>query len=136
MRIELIVVPDSFRRTKSITGEIYFQIGDFFFPEEGWNDFVAIILSWWLHAIRNSKNDFELLFMDGPLKIKAEKTKENEIFLVFMHGEACVFRTDCLKDDLEKQLVKAARKTLQKVSQEKWKADEIDALREIVSCFA
>ena len=131
-QIRLIVIPDSFIKTKSITGNIYFQIDDFFFPEEGWNDFVVIILSWWLRALENNKNDFELLFMDGPLKIIAKTAKENEISLLFMHGETCVYKTDCTKSDLEKQLLKAAGKTLRKVSEEKWEAVEIDGLREVV----
>jgi hypothetical protein len=135
VKIKLIVIPDSFCRTKSITGEIFFQSGDFCFPEDGWNDFVAIILGFWLRTVKNSRNDFELLFMDGPFKIKAEKTNENEISLLFLQGEDCVFKTNSSKDDFERQLVKAARKTLRKVSQEKWETAEIDSLREIVSCF-
>lgn len=33
------------------TGEIYFQFEDFAFPEKGWNDFVDVILNWWIHNL-------------------------------------------------------------------------------------
>ncbi|WP_163103502.1 hypothetical protein [Peribacillus alkalitolerans] len=39
---------------QNITAEIYFVI-DYhrFFPEEGWNDFVVIILCWWIKSLKS-----------------------------------------------------------------------------------
>ena len=71
--IDLIINPNSVRVSKSeistqIFGEIYFQIGDSFFPEEKWDDFAVIILGWWLKEACNirSKRVVQFLFMDGP----------------------------------------------------------------------
>ncbi|MGE6258066.1 hypothetical protein ACQKCU_09175 [Heyndrickxia sporothermodurans] len=43
----------SLEKRQNITGEIYFVI-DYHrsFPEDGWSDFVVIILSWWIKSIK------------------------------------------------------------------------------------
>jgi hypothetical protein len=58
-------IPDA-----SISGNIYWQFGEYFFPEEHWYDYVSTLLSWWSEAFREilRGSDFkkELMFMDGP----------------------------------------------------------------------
>lgn len=61
-----------------ITGIIFLQLGERAFPEERWNDFVAVILSWWLAAIKNHKNEF--FFMDGSFSFKV-KGAELELWM-------------------------------------------------------
>ncbi len=58
-----------------ITGDIYFQADANFFPAENYNDFPAIILSWWIKEIYRLcySNECELLFMDDPYLIEVEK---------------------------------------------------------------
>ncbi|MCL2012424.1 MAG: hypothetical protein FWG75_06535 [Cystobacterineae bacterium] len=75
--LSLVINPDSFEISESETGkstqifaEIYFQMGDEFFPEEAWNDFVAIVLNWWidnaLNMLNNNSKNSRSDFMDGP----------------------------------------------------------------------
>jgi len=35
----------------SISSSVYFKMGDRYFPGKGWNDFVVIILGWWIKSI-------------------------------------------------------------------------------------
>jgi hypothetical protein len=55
-----------------ITGGISIRVGNLFFPERGWNDFVFIILQWWLEAangiLKRSEQVVSLRFMDGPYR--------------------------------------------------------------------
>ncbi|HEM7168437.1 TPA: hypothetical protein U2K68_004268, partial [Providencia stuartii] len=73
MMINLIIIPESIRVSKSkvstqVFSEIYFKIGNTFFPEEKWDDFSVIILDWWLKKACNIKSDDKSVFnfMDGP----------------------------------------------------------------------
>jgi hypothetical protein len=53
----------------SITANLEARIGEFVFPGPGWSDFVAIVLGWWLEALRTlirGEPSAELRFMDGP----------------------------------------------------------------------
>ena len=129
MQIELIVNPSSVAKRISITGEIYFKINDYFFPEKRWDDFVVVILGWWLRALRSNSDMFELLFMDGPLEVRAKKVKQNEFELSFIHRGDCVLVANCSENELKNQVAKAARKILRKVTHEKWESPDIKELR-------
>ncbi|MCG8419070.1 MAG: hypothetical protein MJE77_14135, partial [Proteobacteria bacterium] len=37
--------------SRSITGDLYFDFDGFPFPAERWNDFVVVIIAWWLAAL-------------------------------------------------------------------------------------
>lgn len=52
-------------------GEIYFNLYEFNFPDNEWNDRIDIILQWWIDAIK-SKEIIELNFMDGPFYLKLD----------------------------------------------------------------
>ena len=54
-RLDFIIniKPETFIRYKSgsIIGVIWLTIGDWDFPQVGWDDFVVVILGWWLQEI-------------------------------------------------------------------------------------
>ena len=54
-----------------VSGTVYLQIGQYAFPEKGWDDNTALILSWWLDSIANGRREF--LFMEGPFSFKESK---------------------------------------------------------------
>ena len=57
----------------NITGGIWFTVGSKPFPAKGWNDFPAVVLGWWLEALRLrhlKKKACDLTFMDGPFSLK------------------------------------------------------------------
>jgi hypothetical protein len=57
-------------RLGSITAVVYFEFDpERQFPSLGWNDFVVVIGSWWIVALREiteGASEVKLHFMDGP----------------------------------------------------------------------
>lgn len=96
--INIILNSESVLKEKSgkITGEIYFEIDGRCFPEKGWNDFPAIIISWWIQEFLRTKRykekDFEFMFMDGPFSLKGKMVEEKyEIFFIGLEiDEKCI----------------------------------------------
>lgn len=72
---EVIVIRDSLQKISSclIHGTIFLKRGAENFPTYGWNDFVTVILEWWLRALLplflGEAKHAELLFMEGPYKV-------------------------------------------------------------------
>ena len=72
--------------SENITGTIYFDFGKCQFPSEDWDDFVSVVLDWWMREINSAINNsnhfnksFKLLFMDGPYYIQCVFISENLI---------------------------------------------------------
>ena len=61
-------------------GRMWVSIGGKCFPEEGWYDLPGILLQYWkkdLIAFADGRIDTcELLFMDGPFRIKIQRLEE------------------------------------------------------------
>ena len=66
-------------RSGSITGVVYFEFGlERQFPSPGWNDFVVVLASWWLVALKEvteGASEAKLYFMDGPYWITVVSQK-------------------------------------------------------------
>jgi len=88
----------------SITGEVFFQLDDRFFPFENWNDFIVVILTWWnksanILANASAGTTANFSFMDGPYIVRGKKSDNgNEVQLSFLertsNGEAIIEMTD------------------------------------------
>lgn len=78
----LIINPESIRMSKGdspqVFSDIYFQIGDSFYPAENWDDFSVVILGWWLQEARCIKpvGRFDFRFMDGPYHFEVGLIKD------------------------------------------------------------
>lgn len=136
-KIMIHIDEPSFERSKSdqVTGVIYFDLEDRQFPEKSWNDFVVVILNWWLSEIANltsGKVDVvELLFMDGPFLLRVRKRTN---LLCFVE---CVKQTDpqgtkyaymVSTHDLSGNLLDVATRVKSVCSQHAWENREIDEL--------
>jgi hypothetical protein len=57
-------------RSGLISGVVYFELGpERQFPSLGWNDFVVVLASWWMVALKEiteGTSEVKLRFMDGP----------------------------------------------------------------------
>lgn len=101
-----------------ITGEIYFKIDDYYFPERKWNDFFVIILGWWVHnyitAIRSNSYTLEFQFMDGPYSAKAVLIEKNlyEIRLLMrdVNNNTRIVTTNISQKELHDMLIKACKR--------------------------
>lgn len=123
---------------KSITGEIYFQIGDTFFPDCNWNDFIVVILTWWNKSIKSletssvgTSQDFN--FMDGPFYVHGVKKDSTHIILNFITrnkaGLEVIALLDTEIDSLKNSIAKASRKVLEEVNAKNWITDDIEELK-------
>jgi len=58
----------------AVTGVVYWRAGQIAFPEEGWDDFVVIVLGWWARSLREfaggQVDETRLDFMDGPFWLR------------------------------------------------------------------
>lgn len=69
--------PTTLRQGKSgsITGVVYYDFGDGRqFPASDWNDFVVVVLNWWIAALEEVATGtapVRFQFMDGPYWITA-----------------------------------------------------------------
>ena len=80
----------SFRPRGSATGNIWLVIGGCEFPALQWNDFVVVILGWWveslLRLLRNSSTKETVNFMDGPYVVEVSRTPSGGLHLRALEG--------------------------------------------------
>ncbi|WP_165895065.1 hypothetical protein [Tepidibacillus fermentans] len=140
--IEVVVNTNSIfmNTSRNVIGEIYFKIGDFYFPAEGWDDFVVVILGWWQKDIMNIRNDrigtvYELDFMDGPWFVKGNKISEHTIELEFVRDKSdsqqIIFTCLCQVAQLQQSILHATEKLLTELKSRKWHSDDIEELDRI-----
>lgn len=72
-----------FRRQGPATGNLWLAIDGQDFPAHGWNDFVVVILSWWVAAVlrlMRFSNGREIVdFMEGPYAVEVSKTPSGKL---------------------------------------------------------
>jgi len=84
MNLSIVFDKSDLYRSKrgSITAPIYFDWGDFQFPEPGWSDFVVVVLCWWIQSIskisKGWESEVEFQFMDGPMLIRIYKNEDSQ----------------------------------------------------------
>lgn len=75
----------------SVIGDISFSIGDWYFPEKDWDDFVVVMLYWLtkeLVELSVDKNKIvDAPFMEGCFKIVLTLDKQNQCNIKFIEGE-------------------------------------------------
>ncbi|BBB90434.1 hypothetical protein [Methylomusa anaerophila] len=126
-------------KSRLITGEICLAIGDVFFPELYWNDFVVIVLTWWLDAINKLKKSAigevcEFRFMDGPFFASGVKIDQKTIAMNFMkgrmNGDDMLFSSEnCSIDNLTHSLFVASSNVIEEIDKRKWDNKDIADLR-------
>jgi hypothetical protein len=56
------------------TGNIWLELDSYYFPANGWNDFVVVVLGWWANAllrlIRGISTRETVHFMEGPYVVE------------------------------------------------------------------
>ena len=127
--------------TKAITGEICFNIENQFFPESVWNDFVVVILAWWIEALLdliklNSSALREFDFMDGPYLVRGKKIEDDIINLDFVKkrgGEKTLFSARCSIKQFKNSLLLASRRVIEIIEREKWDSQETKLLRDLTN---
>ena len=68
--MEVIVDIDSLVFNSNVTGIIFLEDSGVCFPDNEWNDFAVVVLTWWINSVKELEKkegkELELRFMDGP----------------------------------------------------------------------
>jgi hypothetical protein len=130
-------------KSQAITGVIYFDFVNHQFPEKGWNDFIVVVLCWWLSALKSiafeDSDSEELLFMDGPLYINVKKLN-NGLYCVecFDRGvnRDVKFSAEYQLADILDSVLCAAKSIYSVCSQKGWKNDDLIELKKLIKEFS
>ena len=103
-------------RRSSITGVIYYDFGaGRQFPAADWNDFVVVVLNWWIEALEQVVGGAESVnfyFMDGPYWMTAVPEGEDGLLLSCVEdrrGAGAIFEVLVNERDLRRELMAVAR---------------------------
>ena len=139
----IVVSKESFSisTTGMVTGEIWFEFSEFSFPEKHWNDFVAVVLSWWceaMNSIRYLGENSILRFMDGPYEVQASRVASDSIKLSFAEGRSrrVAHTSQVSVKDFKNSLIRASQAVLSFCGNHKIENNDIEKLRNEVRILA
>jgi hypothetical protein len=61
---------------KTTTGRLFVQVDDYCFPERDWDDFVVVVLNWWVSnalSLDGAVIEVDNSFMDGPFSYRTRR---------------------------------------------------------------
>ena len=126
-------------KSQAITGVIFFDFDGYQFPEKGWNDFIVVVLCWWLSALKaiilGCSDSEELRFMDGPLYINVNKLNNGLCRIdCFDEGADGVaeFSDQYQLTDVLVGVLDAAKATYSVCSQNSWDNDDVSELDKLI----
>jgi hypothetical protein len=134
------VNPSTFEKRLNVTGEIWLQLRDFPFPSQSWSDFPVIILSWWLDALASlrSAGNAEFLFMDGPYFFEVVHS-DNDCLVRCLERTPdepqCVREHSIDPNELDSQVIKAARAVVRECRYRGWATTDSAALETKLSSW-
>lgn len=116
-------------------GRIHWRVGSKAFPSKDWDDFVVVILSWWMAEMRShlrSGTRRRLLFMDGPYFVELSTVSTSVGELKFcrdgLRGADVLAVQQVRKAALRRSLMTAAESTLAKCRRMSASSPDIDKL--------
>jgi hypothetical protein len=120
----------------SITGVVYFDFGDILFPDDRWNDFVVVVVTWWLSALekleRGIDREVVLQFMDGPYRITLTRQDATTVLLSCIEDRrnGGVLHEERVElPALTAQVRRLARKVASACSRNHLQSSDLDVLR-------
>lgn len=104
----------------AVVGDICFCVGNWYFPDKAWDDFVVRILYWFsqkLIKLRFDKKKYlEFPFMEGDFKTSLSLNKENKVTVEFIEGDSfadqkeTILKTICISfEDLKEEVKKSCK---------------------------
>lgn len=120
----------------AVTGQIFFKVNSVAFPDDAWNDFALVILSWWSEALAalrgGAGTETELIFMDGPYALRLRRQSDGDCAAEFVERsrDRVVGRTTAKLPALLQDVADAASVVLSFCEGRTVPAADVDALRE------
>jgi hypothetical protein len=130
-------LPKTFRKSGrgSITGEISVRLGNEAFPDARWNDFVVVIMGWWLEEIHKLTTGVASIsycrFMDGPYWFSVGSGRGGNLLVRCMddkNGVKCVSEGLCTRESVLSSVLFAADLTIRKCQDESWLSSVLESL--------
>jgi hypothetical protein len=125
----------SFERNSNglITGVLFVELDGVAFPDARWNDFVVVVLSWWLEALaplRGGALPRVCLFMDGPFQFEVQPDAGDTCRVKLVDGRrtASVVERQVPMRDIVDAVIGAARQVLDYCESSGWASPDIDTL--------
>lgn len=117
-----------------ITSRICLDIDDFQFPDAKWNDFVVVILGWWLREtlslLNGNQEEISCNFMDGPFVFKIKNTGETFLLKLFTDKDSdSIFESNINKEIYLESLLSSAQSVILKCENNNWSSDDIKELK-------
>lgn len=130
---------DSLTYSDHVVGNIAFVL-DFhnYFPGQGWADFVAVVLNWWIANARALlfaplHETYSFQFMDGPIRIAAKKVTATEVELVFLENDQVKNEMAIVPiEDVKTAIVRATRQFINAVDRLGWRNEDVETLRHAI----
>lgn len=116
-----------------ITGEIFLEENGTFFPEERWNDFPVVILSWWLEALATVGVGaaVECRFMDGPFLFRVSPLPGHMCRVEFLDDQSAQLLVQLQLPQLQSSVGSAALAVLAACNNNGWRTQDIQHLRSL-----
>lgn len=118
------------------TGIIYFEYSTEYFPRKDWNDFLDVILNWWMEELvlnlKLKKNKFDFQFMDGSYKLEMDFNSADICHINALSNDIKVFEK-VIDMKLESFLVsfsRAIRELIEFYEESKYRNEETEKLIE------
>jgi hypothetical protein len=133
----LITFPETFVKSSRdlVTGEISVRLGDTSFPDAHWNDFVVVIMSWWLEEIlkivTGTGTRSYCRFMDGPYWFAIDVRPHDRMVVRCMEKrkvETCTSEGVCVRESVLSAMLSAADVVIRKCQEESWFSSDLESL--------
>ena len=135
--IRIVLDQNTLRQSKSgsVTAVIYFDFGfGRQFPSADWDDFVVVIISWWMAALNelmHGSDEVCLHFMDGPYEIRASVQGANVVLCCVRQRVDAEESYEVIVglEELRRELMTAAGKLSSACSRANIQAPELSEIR-------
>jgi hypothetical protein len=137
-KLQIVVMPETFQlESKHVIGVIYFALDtEYAFPDTKWDDFVVVILGWWMEAglmlLTEQERSVTLYFMDGSFHVSLEaETKEVwklECVERFTGRTEIQHSTTIDSNIFLREVADAAAKTVKQCRLMNWKSSDLKIL--------
>jgi hypothetical protein len=137
--LRLVFIENEFlERSQSgaIWGSVHFEIGDQFFPDNGWTDLVSGFVTNWLDALtqiaQGKVTHQRVWFMDGPFAIDLSANNHDGLAMTFLHKEVQKYLLNANVKDLHRNGIDVGKQVIASCKQRGWTDKDVSDLSEAI----
>lgn len=123
----------------AVLGSIWIEISDKAFPSDDWNDFIVVVLSWWLKEVVLLKEQkpglvHEFRFMEGPFYLHLEVEDNGKALLECRERTSKGYQTVLTErsnvEEIWNAVLSASKRVLDVVDERGWDNLETQRLKD------